>query len=94
MDKLKLIKITVFVLTFLLVFGSLVFLGSLFKKINTKPTAISAEINLEEPAGSSVQSIKTKDGIMYILVKDGGKPDRIIMFDTIKGQKLSTIRIN
>lgn len=94
MDKLKLIKMIVFILTFLLVFGSLVFLGSLFKKVNTTHADIPAEVSLNEPIGSSIRTIKTRDNMMYIMVKDGGKPDRIIMFDTLKGQKLSTISIN
>lgn len=94
MDKLKLIKTIVFVLTFLLVFGSLAFLGSLFKKVNSSPALIAEEINLNEPTGSTIQKTHTQDKILYITVKDGGLPDRIIMFDPLKGQKLSTIRIN
>ena len=38
MDKLKLVKTIVFVITFLLVFGSMTLLGTLYKKIR-KPVA-------------------------------------------------------
>ena len=46
MDKLKLVKTIVFVITFLLVFGSMTLLGTLYKKIRKpvgpNPAAASA----------------------------------------------------
>ncbi len=91
MDKLKLVKTIVFILTFLLVFGSLVLLGSLFKGSRTR---LPEEISLGEPAGSTLQKIEIRDNLLYIGISDGGKSDRIIIIDTASGRKISTIRID
>ena len=50
MDKLKLVKTIVFVITFLLVFGSMTLLGTLYKKIR-KPVAAEpgSSISLKQP---------------------------------------------
>lgn len=94
MDKLKLVKTVVFVLTFLLVFGSLALLGTLFKKTRSSSAVIPEAIHLNEPAGSSVRSIKIKDNLLYITAGNGGVGDRIIILDTASGKKISTIHIN
>ena len=93
MNKLKLVKTIVFILTFLLVFGSLVLLGSLFKKTHSAPS-LPEEISLDEPSGSTLQKIQIRDKFLYISVSDGGKSDRIIIFDTETGHKVSTIRVD
>lgn len=92
MDKLKLIKSIVFVLTFLLVFGSLLVLGSLFRQ--TRPRPLPSDVNLNQPAGSSVEKIVANDGLLYILIKGGGNPDRIVVFDTRSGQPLTALKLN
>lgn len=92
MDRLKLIKGIVFLLTFLLVFGSLLALGSLFRK--TRSASLPESINLDQPAGSSVEKMIANDGRLYILIKDGGQSDRIIIFDSREGRKISTLNIN
>ncbi len=93
MDKLKLVKTIVFILTFLLVFGSLMLIGTIFKKSKTQPH-LPEEINLQEPAGSRISNIQTKDNLLYLTISDGGLADRIIIFDTTTGQKISTIYLN
>lgn len=92
MDRLKLIKGIVFILTFLLVFGSLLALGSLFRKTRSAP--LPKSFNLAQPAGSSIEKMIANDGRLYILVKDGGQSDRIIIFDSREGQKTTTLNIN
>ena len=93
MDKLKLVKTVVFILTFLLVFGSLMLLGTLFKKTHPAPR-LPEEISLGEPAGSTLQKIQIRDNLLYIGISDGGKGDRIIILDTASGRKISTIRVD
>lgn len=94
MDKLKLIKNVVFILTFILIFGSMLLLGSLFKKTRQKSIPLPASITLEQPIGSNIENIVEQDGYLYILVKNGGVSDRIVIFDTKSAKKLSIININ
>lgn len=94
MDKLRLVKTTVFILTFALVFGSLVLLGSLYKKTQKGNASFPQEINLKEPQGSFIKNMLEQNGRLYIQVEGGGEADRIIIFDIISGQKLSTLKIN
>lgn len=93
MDKLKLVKTIVFVLTFLLVFGSLMLFGTIFKKTRSVPR-LPDKINLQEPVGSQISNLRIKDNLLYLSVSDGGISDRIIIFDTLSGQKISTIYLN
>ena len=93
MDKLKLVKTIVFILTFLLVFGSLMLIGTIFKKTKTL-SRLPKEINLQEPAGSRISKLQTKDNLLYLTVTDGRTSDRIIIIDTTSGQQISTIHLN
>lgn len=94
MDKLRLVKTTVFLLTFALVFGSLVLLGSLYRKSQKGNAPFPQQINLLEPQGSFIKNMVGQNGQLYIHVEGGGEADRIIIFDTASGQKLSTLKIN
>ena len=94
MDKLKIIKTIVVVLTFLLVFGMLVALGTVYKKISA-PAHQAADVTLNQPEGSSIENFKINDGKLYLLVKYGGKNDRIIIIDPARPQTApATISIN
>lgn len=80
MDKLKLIKAVVCILTFLLVFGTLVLLGAIYKKTRRSPTAVpEITASLDQPAGSIVADYKIIGDEMYVLIKNGGISDRIII---------------
>lgn len=94
MDKLKLVKNVVFVLTFVLIFGSMLLLGSLFKKTRQKAITLPSNTSLEQPIGSNIENIVEQDGYLYILVKNGGLSDRIIVLDTKSAKKLSEINLN
>ncbi len=93
MDKLKLIKSIVFVLTLLLIIGSFSIIMLLFKKTST-PSALNAKVNLEEPYGSYIKDFKIKDDYIYILASGGGKEDRIIIYNQSNSKPISTININ
>ena len=95
MDKLKLVKAVVALLTFLLVFGILMAATLVYKNIkSSQPSAEVSSLSLGEPNGSRINSMLEYKGYLYILVKDGGESDRIVVFDTQKGQPVSKIKLN
>lgn len=94
MDKLKLVKTTVFAMTFLLVLGTLMPLGSIFKKTHTSPIVLPTTISLNEPAGSGIKEIVSHGDNLYLLVQGGGQSDRVVIFNPTEGHKLSTLNIN
>ena len=94
MDKLKIIKIIVCLLTFLLVFGALSALGIVYKKISRPPLPAAESINLKQPHGSIISDYKIENGILYILIKNGGESDRILMMETERNAPLASIKLN
>ena len=88
MLKLKILKAVVFILTFLLIFGIVVLAsrlsGGLKKKTAARP----------EPEGSEIGAVAAAGNNLYIPVKGGGRPDRVIIFDTETYRTISTININ
>ena len=92
MDKLKLIKSIVVIITFLLVFGSLLLLTVIYKKARPKQD-IYQEKNLAQPIGSSISSVTTVGNNLAILIKDGGEADRIVIYNPQTLQKVSTIHL-
>ncbi len=89
MDKLKFIKTVVFIITFLLIFGTLLLLTKLYQKIGK--SLLPAEISLQQPAGSTIKTFSENGGRLYIQIEFGGKPDRIIILNAQNGKILSTI---
>lgn len=95
MDKLKLIKAVVCILTFLLVFGTLVLLGAIYKKTRRSPAAVpEITASLNQPAGSIVADYKIIGDEMYVLIKNGGISDRIIIYNRLLGKTAATITLN
>ncbi len=94
MDKLKLIKTVVVILTLLLIFGTLTFLGLFVHKTRAAQQSLPAEISLGEPRGSIIKQISDNGETLYMLVIGGGADDRVIVFDAAGGRKISTIKIN
>lgn len=94
MDKLKIIKTIVCLLTFLLVFGALSAFGIVYKKISRPPLPSTGSIDLKQPHGSTISDYKIENGILYILIKNGGESDRILMMETEQGTPLATIKLN
>lgn len=92
MDKLKIIKIIVVIITFLLVFGSLLLLTVIYKRAQPKQD-IYQEIDLNQPVGSTINSLINVEGNLAILIKDGGQPDRIILYNPQTMKKISTIHL-
>jgi len=94
MDKLKIVKSIVFILTFLLIFGTLLLLGQIYKKTRPQASATANSFSLEQPAGSSIADYKTDNGKILILVKNGGQSDRIIIFNPETGSNETIIHLN
>lgn len=94
MDKLKLIKSVVVILTFLLVFGSMIMLGSIFRHSRSNFENIPAQINLKEPAGTTIDSMLENKGTLYLLLKNGGLPDRVVIIDPSTAQRRTTLNLN
>lgn len=94
MNQLRLIKITVFVFTFLLIFGSLVLMGRLYQKLSVNPEQAPAEINLGLPPARHIRQISADQGLLYILVSDKGQDERIIIFNPEKGKIISNMTLN
>lgn len=94
MDKLKAIKITVFILTFLLIFGTLCILGLLLNKNRPNSSNIPEEISLEQPQGSYIKEIQVNNEKLYILTVGGGIEDRIVIYDISDNKIITTVRTN
>lgn len=94
MDKLKLIKTLVFLFTFLLVFGSLTALGTIYQRLRGNKIEPPAAVNLNQPGGSSIAAMDHADNMLLLLVKEGGLPDRIVIYDLNTAAPLTQININ
>ncbi len=92
MTRLKIIKLTVFVLTFLLVFGSLSAIMIVYKKL--APTSHPLQdISLNQPAGSYITDYKFNNDNLYVLIKGGNTSDRIVIIDPQRQNLSATIKI-
>lgn len=92
MNKLKFIKIIVFIMTFLLIFG-IISAGMIIVNKHKKPK-LASEINLQQPAGSHIADYKIDNKNLYILVKGKKISDRIIIIDSSTQTFLTTIKNN
>ena len=94
MEKLKLIKLTVFALTFLLIIGTLSILGIFIKKNLTSEAPKATHISLKQPLGSYIKTLQKADDKLYIHAVGGGEEDRIIIYDTKAEKAIGIININ
>lgn len=95
MLKLKILKAVVFIMTFLLIAGIAVLVFQLaggLKRISAAPKETT--VSLGEPQGARIEQTAAEGNNLYLLVKGGGRPDRIIIFDTETSRAASTININ
>lgn len=92
MNKLRAIKLIVFIMTFLLVFGSLYALGLIYKK--TTHSKEQTSINLNQPSGSNIYDYHVYNDNLYVLLKGKNISDRIVIIDTSTQQIISSIQIN
>lgn len=93
MDKLKVIKLVVFILTFLLIFSTLSIIGLFLKKAQKNTTDTPQQISLNQPLGSYVKDMQINDNKVYLLMVGGGEEDRIIIYDHSDNKITTTIKI-
>lgn len=93
MNKLKLLKILVVILTFLIVFGMLSALGIIYQKVRA-PENKTSTVSLSQPRGTTIEKFQILDKHMYILAKKGGLADRIIILNLRQPQEQTVININ
>lgn len=94
MDKLKIVKIIVCILTFLMVLGTLSLLGIIYKKTRTPLPAHEISYNLAQPQGSQISQYSIHKGQLYLLVKNGGLSDRIIIYNPEQAVVSGTVQLN
>lgn len=95
MLKLRLIKAAVLLMTFLLLFGTVLLIARFAGRIGGRgETSAEVQVSLEEPDGSQIVQISSGPDRLYILVNGGNRPDRIIIFDHRTQRKISNININ
>jgi hypothetical protein len=79
MNKLLFVKIIVCFLTILLVFGAFTALGTIYKKVNSKPK--ETNINLNLPKASYLQNYKIEKNDIFLHIKTPENPDKLIILD-------------
>lgn len=94
MSNVKFIKILVFLLTFAIFFGLALMVGLLTGKVKKKNINIEETISLNQPLGSNIKNVLTKDNYLYVVISGGNIADRIVIFDTKSGKVISNIGLN
>ena len=79
MNKLLFVKIIVCFLTVLLVFGAFTALGTIYKKVNTKPK--ETNITLNQPKNSYIADYKVEKNDIFLLIKGTNISDKLIIVD-------------
>jgi len=93
MNRLLLLKIIVFFMTFLLVFGLLAALGVVFQK-SRHQIPEQQTFSLNEPKGSAIAKTEVHETLLYLTLTGGGPSDRIVVFDTASGQTILKLTLN
>ena len=83
MDKLKLIKTIVALLTFLLVFGMLTTIGAIYKKVSSSSPKLES-LNLSQSQNSNIHSFHQNEGKIFLLIKNDKESDKILIINTNK----------
>lgn len=96
MNKLKAIKILVAIMTFLLILGVTAVAILLHKRIKQDKQVLktSVSLNLQQPYGTHIEQMLSKNDHLHILVKAGGRPDRILVLSPDNQQILQEITLN
>lgn len=79
MNKLLFVKIIVCLLTVLLFLGAFTALGTVYKKVNKKPT--ESFINLDQPKDSYIANYKIEKSEIFLHIKGKNISDKIVIVD-------------
>ncbi|MBR1649361.1 MAG: hypothetical protein IJ689_07185 [Alphaproteobacteria bacterium] len=94
MNQLRMIKIIVLIFTFLLIFGSIVLIMNVYKRVNSGADEAVKNVRLSQPEGSNIVSINADEGFLYIRITGGGAADRIIVFNPAKNKVTANITMD
>lgn len=94
MDKLKIVKITVALMTFLLILGTLLLLTVIYQKTRKPVVSVPAEVTLNQPEGTTVAEFKIEGDSVFLLLKNGGASDRLLIYNRNTGAPAQIIRLN
>ena len=93
MDKLKLIKALVFIMTTIMFFGLIMCVRIIYDKNHPKNQDLD-NVSLSQPFGSKIKNIVAGDKYLYIMLKGGGINDRIAVFSPQEHKVLYIINID
>jgi len=79
MNKLKLVKLIVFFLSFLLIFGFLTAANIIYQK--TQNSSSSDTTIIKQPQNSHIADYQATDKNIVLLIRGGNLPDRVISVD-------------
>ena len=91
MNKLRLIKLTVCLLTFLLICGMFGSIGIVIKQLKKNPEI--SNISLNQPSGSYIADYSVIKNKVYVFIKGGGLSDRLAIVDSTNKEPVF-IKIN
>jgi len=92
MNGLKLIKIAVFLMTFILFFGLILCVKIIYENSHKNPDNFE-NIDLQQPFGSKIKNIVAGKEDLYIMIKGGGMDDRIAVYSPEKHKVLYFINV-
>ena len=94
MNKVKIVKGIVLILTFVMIFVFILLINSLVKNIRKANVKMEENISINQPVGSNIKNVLTNRDYLYIVVGGGNIPDRIVVISTSNGKIVSNISLN
>ena len=91
MNQLRIIKITVFIFTFLLIMGCLTMIGLMYRHTTRQLHSAITENKLQQPPSATIKQITAEGNLLYILVSTPNQADKIIIFDSKKNNIVSNL---
>ena len=82
---MRALKISMVVMGVLIVLGVGVVIMTITQRLST-PKVTPATALLDEPAGTRIAQISAAGDRMGVLLQGGGKPDRVVVLDLVRGQ--------
>lgn len=96
MNKLRLVKLLVFFLTFVLIFGMILAGQMIYRKVTAtqRTSGTVTNLNLNQPKGSYLVDYRINDNIIVLHLKGGNTSERLISVDAKGKAVLATIELN
>ncbi|MDD4556842.1 MAG: hypothetical protein PHE89_05920 [Alphaproteobacteria bacterium] len=94
MSNLKIIKGTVFLMSFLLIAGLITFVFLISQKIKHFSSAPVSEASLKLSADEKIDKLVANDEFLFLLIKNQETQDRILVINPRENKITSTINLN